>query len=124
MRVGNKKENKWEMASKGEHSGRCCLVSDIDEQPPCSTKDNGFWGLANYDRFKGSRPANVEVHGGATLEEVVVPIIEITYSPDEIEVHLLDKKITFSRRKKDAAIKVFSKIKGCSHNMYRKRIIN
>ncbi len=109
--VISKKENKWEMASKGEHSGRCCLVSDIDEQPPCSTKDNGFWVLANYDRFKGSRPANVEVHGGATLEEVVVPIIEITYSPDEIEVHLLDKKITFSRRKKDAAIKVFSKIK-------------
>lgn len=109
--VINKKENKWEMASKGEHSGRCCPISDIDEQPPCSTEDNGFWVLANYDRFKGGRPANVEVHGGATLEEVVIPIIEITYSPDEIEIYLLDKKITFSRRKKDATIRVFSKTK-------------
>ena len=109
--VINKKENKWEMASKGEHSGRCCPISDIDEQPPCSTEDNGFWVLANYDRFKGGRPANVEVHGGATLEEVVIPIIEITYSPGEIEVYLLDKNITFSRRKKDATIRVFSKAK-------------
>lgn len=109
--VISKKENKWEMASKGKHSGRCCPVSDIDEQPSCSTEDNGFWVLANYDRFRGGRPANVEVHGGATLEEVVVPIIEITYSPDEIEVHLLDKKIEFSRRKKDAVIRVFSKTK-------------
>lgn len=109
--VISKKENRWEMVSKGKHSGRCCPVSDIDEQPPCSTEDNGFWVLANYDRFKGGRPANVEVHGGATLEEVVVPIIEITYSPNEIEVHLLDKKIEFSRRKKDAAIRAFSKTK-------------
>lgn len=109
--VISKKENKWEMASNGKHSGRCCPVSDIDKQPQCSTEDNGFWVLANYDRFKGGRPANVEVHGGATLEEVVIPIIEITYSPDEIEVYLLDKKITFSKRKKDATIKVFSKTK-------------
>ena len=55
--------------------------------------------------------ANIEVHGGATLEEVVVPIIEIVYSPDEIEIQILDKNIKFSRRKKDAVIRIFSKIK-------------
>lgn len=109
--VISKKENKWEMATKGEHSGRCCPVSEINEQPPCSTEDNGFWVLANYDRFKGGRPSNVEVHGGATLEEVVVPIIEITYSADEIEVQFLEQTITFSRRRKDAVIRVFSKTK-------------
>jgi hypothetical protein len=111
LSVISKRENKWEMSSKGEHSGRCCPVTDIDEQPSCSTEENGFWVLANYDRFKGGRPANVEVHGGATLEEVVVPIIEIVYSPNEIEIHLLDKKVKFSRRKKDAVIRVFSKTK-------------
>lgn len=42
---------------------------------------------------------------------MVVPIIEIVYSPNEIEIHLLDKKIKFSRRKKDAVIRVFSKTK-------------
>lgn len=44
----------------------------------CATEENGFWCLANYDRFKGGRKANVEVHGGASLEEVAVPIVEIT----------------------------------------------
>ena len=37
-----------------------------------------YWVLANYDRFKGGRKASVEVHGGASLEEVVVPVIEFT----------------------------------------------
>ena len=103
-------ENKWEMASKGQHSGRCCPVSEIDEQPPCSTKENGFWGLANYDRFKGGRPANIEVHGGATLEEVTVPVIEITYSPGKIEIQLQTPKVKFDKRKA-AVLKVFSKTK-------------
>jgi len=105
-----KKENKWEMASKGQHSGRCCPVSEIDEQPPCSTKENGYWVLANYDRFKGGRPANIEVHGGATLEEVTVPVIEITYSPGKIEIELQTPKVKF-RSHKAAVLKVFSKTK-------------
>lgn len=94
------RENMWGSESNAQHSGRCCPVSEIDEKPACAIEENGFWVLANYDRFKGSRKANVEVHGGATLEEVVVPIIEISYSPNEIEIQLLDKNIKFSRRKK------------------------
>ena len=113
LSVISKQENKWEMASKGQHSGRCCPVSDIDEQPPCSTKENGYWVLANYDRFKGGRPANIEVHGGATLEEVTVPIIEIISSPGEIEIQLQTPKIKFSKRKKAEIpkLKIFSKTK-------------
>lgn len=82
-------ETLWEMPEKGKHSGRCCLKSDIDEQPAYATDAGDFWALANYDRFKGSRKANVEVHGGATLEEITVPIIELTYTPDRIEVRIL-----------------------------------
>ena len=104
-----KKENQWGSESNAEHSGRCCPVSEIDEKPSCATEENGYWVLANYDRFKGGRKANIEVHGGATLEEVVVPIIEIIYAPDEIEIKLLDEKVKFSRRKKDAVIRIFSK---------------
>ncbi|WP_273401282.1 BREX-4 system phosphatase PglZ [Traorella massiliensis] len=103
-------ENKWEMTSKGEHSGRCCPKTDADVQSPYATEEDGFWVLANYDRFKGGRKANVEVHGGATLEEVVVPIIEITKKPENIEVYILDKVITVSFRKK-ASIRIFSKTK-------------
>lgn len=103
-------ENMWEMESKGEHSGRCCPKTDADVQTPFATEEDGFWVLANYDRFRGGRKANVEVHGGATLEEVVVPIIEITKITDDIEVSILDKVITVSFRKK-AAIRLFSKTK-------------
>lgn len=111
LSVLSKKENKWGTETNAEHSGRCCPVSEIDEKPSCAIEENGYWVLANYDRFKGGRKANVEVHGGATLEEVVVPIIEIVYSPEEIEIQLLDKNIKFSRHKKDAVIRVFSKTK-------------
>ena len=100
LSVISHRENMWGSESNAQHSGRCCPVSEMGEKPICAIEENGFWVLANYDRFKGSRKANVEVHGGATLEEVVVPIIEISYSPDEIEIQLLDKNIKFSRRKK------------------------
>ena len=108
LAVIHETENMWEMGSKGEHSGRCCPKSDVDIQPPFATEENGFWVLANYDRFRGGRKANVEVHGGATLEEVVVPIIEITKLDEDIEITILEKVINVSFRKK-AAIKLFSK---------------
>lgn len=94
-------ENKYEMSVKGEHSGRCCPVSDLDEKPMFATEENGYWVLANYERFKGSRKANVEVHGGATLEEICIPIIEISAQNEKIEVRLLEnyKNITVSYRK-------------------------
>lgn len=109
--VLSRQENKWGSESNAEHSGRCCPISEIDEQPLYATEENGYWVLANYDRFKGGRKANIEVHGGATLEEVVVPIIEITYSPDEIEIQVVEKNIPFSRRKKNAVMRIFSKVK-------------
>ena len=78
LAVINEKENKWELTQKGVHSGRCCPVTDVSEQLEFATEENGYWCIANYDRFKGGRKANVEVHGGASLEEVVIPIIEVT----------------------------------------------
>ncbi len=89
LAVIHETENMWEMAEKGVHSGRCCLKSEVDEQPEYAADADDFWVLANYDRFKGSRKANVEVHGGAALEEVVVPITELTYLSEAIEVKLI-----------------------------------
>lgn len=108
LAVINEQENRWEMATKGVHSGRCCPVSELDQKPDYATEDNGFWCLANYDRFRGSRKANVEVHGGASLEEVTVPIIEITLKGEAIEVFIQEgfKEIQVSYRKK-AAIELF-----------------
>lgn len=123
LAVIHENETFWKMKTDGIHSGRCCPKEDLfseqsesSDRPDCAADADGFWVLANYDRFKGSRKANVEVHGGATLEEVVVPILEITTLPPEIEVKLLPldapvsftgtPKITISFRKK-AAIKLY-----------------
>ena len=83
LAVINETENNLEVKEKGQHSGRCCPKSDFDDKPNCAAEDNDFWCIANYDRFRGGRKANVEVHGGATLEEVVVPIIEIQKAGDK-----------------------------------------
>lgn len=67
----------WQSGNPGEHSGRCCLAGENDaEKPPCATAENGYWVMANYDRFQGGKLAGAEVHGGATLEEVLVPVVE------------------------------------------------
>lgn len=67
----------WQMNSIGEHGGRCCRIDERDEKPSCVTESNGYYSLSNYDRFQGGRSGGVEMHGGATLEEVLVPVIEI-----------------------------------------------
>ena len=72
------REIRHKMHSKGEHSGRCCPTSEIDDKPDCATAENGYWVQANYDRFSGGRMHSVEVHGGASLEEILVPVIEFT----------------------------------------------
>ena len=111
------KENIYEMAEKGIHSGRCCKKSELDEKPEYAVDAGDFWALANYDRFKGSRKIGVEAHGGATLEEICVPIITLTYSNKNIEVYIMPvnsnldtinktPKIKVSFRKK-ATIKIF-----------------
>lgn len=79
LAVINEHENKHALSdTTGKHSGRCCPQSETDERPESATAENEFWVLANYDRFKGGRKASVEVHGGATLEEVLVPVITLT----------------------------------------------
>ena len=86
LAVINEHQSKHTMLdTTGQHSGRCCPLSETDERPDSATSENGFWVLANYDRFGGGRKASVEVHGGATLEEVIVPVMELT---------LLDPSIT------------------------------
>ena len=85
-------ETVWELPEKGKYSGRCCRKSDFDgkDLPACSTEsDDGNWHiLAGYDRFKGGRKGYVEVHGGATLEEMVVPVIEFELLNKNIQVKL------------------------------------
>lgn len=93
--------------SRGTHSGRVCALTDDISEVPCATKSGDYYVLANYDRFKGGRAANVEVHGGATLEELTVPVIALTIAPENIEITILTPEITISFRKK-AEIRLYS----------------
>ena len=107
LAVINEKENKWEVSEKGIHSGRCCPKADISEKPQYATEENDFWCLANYDRFKGGRKALVEVHGGATLEEVVVPVITVKKVNNSVNCKLVDNKPIMVSFKKKARLKLF-----------------
>ena len=102
LAVIGRRETKWEMRNKGEHCGRCCKVSDdvIDEPNEYMTQENGYWVLANYDIIKGGRPGTVEVHGGASLEEVCIPIIEFTRMPENINIEVLTKIIQIGYKMK------------------------
>ena len=99
-----KHENeKIELEEKGKHSGRCCRC----EQSPNldqAAYENGWAVLANYERFKGGNKAQVEVHGGASLEEVVVPIVTLTLRPEKVEYHLVDQKVKYSQGKVTLAL--------------------
>ena len=108
MVVINDKETKVEVSNKGIHSGRCCPEAEISSKPDNATEENGYWCLANYDRFKGGRITGVEVHGGATLEEVCVPIITITKADDTINCEITkDSKIITVSFKKKARIEIY-----------------
>lgn len=111
LAVIQESECQWEMVSKGQHSGRCCPANEIDLQFEYATLENDFWVLANYDRFKGGRQANVEVHGGATLEEVTIPIIELTAIKEKIEIEICTPLPIIASYKKKAEIQLFSKTK-------------
>lgn len=117
LAVIHEPQNLIEMTENGNHSGRCCPKSVTDDKPECAVDADDFWAMANYDRFRGSRRAEVEVHGGATLEEVTVPIIELTYLQGKVEIKLmpLDAPASFTGvpeirvgRNRPAAIKIFA----------------
>lgn len=91
LAVIKKQEVPYDTETKGEHSGRCCKYF-----PGCDLRykieDNDYIILSDYGRFKGSRVANVEVHGGATLEEIVIPLITLSLKKSSgIIVKILDE---------------------------------
>lgn len=97
LAVLRRKEEKYDTDTSGEHSGRCCKLFQPYDLP-FAAEENGYLVLADYGRFKGSRAANVEVHGGASLEEVVIPIIELSLKDGSVSVKLVDETVTVDFR--------------------------
>lgn len=111
LAVIRRQEEKYECDTKGEHSGRCCkefAIDDLARDLPFATKENGYYVLGDYGRFRGSRAANVEVHGGSTFEEVIVPVITLTLQKQRsVQVQLIQKGPVIADRKTGAAFTLY-----------------
>lgn len=96
----------------GTHGGRVCENNELTKNLSHAIHEDGLCILAGYDRFDGSRPAAVETHGGATLEEVVVPVIRITMDNTVWEFKVMngDNKVMFSYKTQPVLI-IWSKNK-------------
>jgi hypothetical protein len=97
LAVLRRKEERYDADTPGEHSGRCCKIFHPYDLP-FAAEENGYLVLADYGRFKGSRAANVEVHGGASLEEVVIPIIELSLKDGNTTVKLIEETVIVDSR--------------------------
>lgn len=77
--------------TQGEHSGRCCKAYDENDRE-FVIEESGYFVRTDYGRYKGSREANVEAHGGASLEEILVPIITLTLKKQmEVDIRVLNE---------------------------------
>ena len=97
LAVLRRKEEKYDTDTTGEHSGRYCKLFQPYDLP-FAAEENEYLVLADYGRFKGSRASNVEVHGGASLEEVVVPVIELSLKDRSVTVKLAQEVVTVDFR--------------------------
>lgn len=97
-----------ELDEKGVHSGRCCPAPE-DPGIPQAAYEDGYSVLGNYERFRGGRKANLEVHGGASLEEVVVPVITVSLRPTDIEYYFVNPVVKY-KVNKPTEIELFSNV--------------
>lgn len=82
---------------EAKSSGRYCVGEDLPSGNNIVSEVEGEYAvIADYSRFTGSRTASVEIHGGATLEEVLVPIIELTLVDSNIQVMLENSVVEVS----------------------------
>ncbi len=90
LAVLKRDENPHPTDTQGEHSGRCCKIYE-ESNREFIIEENGYFVRTDYGRYKGSRQANVEVHGGASLEEILVPIITLTLKKQtEVDIRVLN----------------------------------
>lgn len=94
--------------SRGTHYGRVCEYTDSVAHVPYAVKEGDWYILASYDRFKGGQKSSVEVHGGATPEEVLVPVIQLSVMPAGIKIRLMTPVVEYSF-KQEPMMEIFSK---------------
>lgn len=95
-------------SSKTYKYGRYCIdeTKDYSKYETCIDK-NGCWTWADYSRFSGQGAPLGETHGGALLEEILVPVITLRKGNIAVEkeivkivITLLTKEIKLTANKK------------------------
>lgn len=102
-------KEKYELEGRGLSGGRYCeCVDGIEEHiPEDVVEDKGNYVITNYNKFRGGREEGNELHGGGTLEELIVPILEfrLRENKEEIKIKLVNDKIVYSKIK-DVILKI------------------
>jgi len=107
LAVLRKDENPHPTDTQGEHSGRCCKAYEESDRE-FVIEENGYFVRTDYGRYKGSREANVEVHGGASLEEILVPIITLKLKKQtDIDIRVLNADSLQADRHKGTYIDLY-----------------
>jgi hypothetical protein len=86
--LGKETTYKADDSAKIERFGRYCIQTGAqyeNRHAGCIDKED-YHVFASYDRFSVSGNEKSEIHGGATLEEVLVPIIILSRTPLEERV--------------------------------------
>lgn len=107
LAVIKKDENMHPTDTQGQHSGRCCKSYE-EENKEYVIEENGYFVRSDYGRYKGSRSANVEVHGGASLEEIIVPIITLKLKKDTvIDIRVINSDTLLADRHKGTTVELY-----------------
>lgn len=95
---------------KATHGGRMVAiganVSALGDKAVCSD-DGQYYSIAGYELIRGGRRASVETHGGATLEEICVPIVTLTCPVEPVQVRIMNNPVRFSRIRRDAVLRLY-----------------
>lgn len=107
LAVIKKDEKMHPTDTQGKHSGRCCKAYEEAEMEYV-IEENGYFVRSDYGRYSGSRSANVEVHGGASLEEIIVPIITLKLKSDAlIDIRVINEASLFADRHIGTTIELY-----------------
>ena len=96
-----------DIESTGEHGGRVCKYIEGMTEIPNAIIEDDYCVLCDYNAIKGGRVGKVEMHGGGTIEEVTVPIIEIVEKDNVIQIKVVEKILKASFKKK-AVLRFFA----------------
>ena len=100
-----------------EKYGRCCIdtVNDYTEIEGL-IHDQAYWIFGNYSRFAEKGAPHCEIHGGASFEEMIVPVMRIRkaetsiQAQDQVKVTIITPQIKVGPSKAASVVFKLNKV--------------